>query len=64
MSVIPPGAEGDSMCILLGAGTPFILRRIADKADPYTVIGEYYTHGMMDSKVLDAVESVRQFVLR
>ena len=40
----------DSICILFGAQTPFVLRQ---ECDDWILLGECYIHGMMDGKAFD-----------
>ena len=55
MGLVPPGTEeGDLVCIIAGAPTPYLLRRFkhsSSKTFPmelYQLVGECYIHGRMD----------------
>jgi hypothetical protein len=58
MGLAPPRArQGDLVCVLFGAATPFLLRRYVDTKGKYgaegllyQLVGECYIHGMMDGK--------------
>ena len=43
--------EGDSVCIILGCPTPFVLRQVDEG---YRVVGPCYVHGLMDGQALEA----------
>ena len=45
--------NGDKIFVLLGCGTPVILR---PHGDAYKLIGECYVHGIMYDKVIDDLE--------
>ena len=52
----PETLEGDLVCIILGATTPFILREdiVRDGEQcMYRLVGESYVHGLMDGKGLE-----------
>ncbi|MCJ1380671.1 hypothetical protein MMC17_003779 [Xylographa soralifera] len=52
MGLVPEeAAPGDVVCLLLGGAVPFILRR---SNQCWTLIGEAYTHGMMDGEAVPA----------
>jgi hypothetical protein len=42
--------EGDTVCILLGAAVPFILRK--QENDEFACIGEVYVDGVMDGEIM------------
>lgn len=47
----------DKICILFGAKTPFILRRLASTTSPrYQLVGHAYVHGIMHGEALSAME--------
>lgn len=55
MGLVPPGTEeGDVVCIIAGAPTPYLLRRFKHSssktfpAELYQLVGECYIHGRMD----------------
>jgi hypothetical protein len=62
LAIVPPGTKQDDMiCIIHGAQTPLILRRMCNnnredktKTDIYAFVGECYVHGMMKGEMLDA----------
>jgi hypothetical protein len=45
---------GDIVCILYGGKVPFILR---PESDHYLLVGESYTHGMMDGEMVTKWEA-------
>ena len=46
--------QGDIIIVLLGFGTPFVVRRIpSSKPDRCWFIGEYYIHGTMNGAALE-----------
>jgi hypothetical protein len=54
----PADAEpGDEICVILGLVVPFVVRRVADKPDQYTLIGECYIDGYMDDDHLERPHS-------
>ena len=51
--------EGDVICVFLGSGVPYVLRPNAagaGKGPTFSLIGECYLHGIMNSEVLDMLE--------
>ncbi|MCJ1406586.1 hypothetical protein MMC19_000652 [Ptychographa xylographoides] len=51
MGLFPVGTEpGDSVCILLGGATPFILKHCGEHSH---LVGECYIHGLMDGEAMD-----------
>ena len=51
--------EGDVICVLLGSGVPFVLRPNvagAGETSTFSLVGESYLHGIMNSEVLDMLE--------
>jgi hypothetical protein len=57
--------EGDIVTILLGSGTPFILRK---QGEEFLLAGECYVHGQMDGEAIEQYEDgdreVEEFKLR
>lgn len=50
----PWNAEsGDSVCVLYGGATPFLLRKAVD-SDTFTLVGECYVYGIMNGEALRA----------
>lgn len=50
----PWNAEvGDSVCVLYGGATPFLLRKAID-SDTFTLVGECYVYGIMNGEALGA----------
>ena len=48
----PWNAEvGDSVCVLYGGATPFLLRKAVD-SDTFTLVGECYVYGIMNGEAL------------
>lgn len=47
---------GDLVCMVAGADVPYVLRPLAGKEDTFTLIGEAYIHGIVDSGELIAEE--------
>ncbi len=48
---MPEGTqEGDMVCVVFGAKTPFILRK---QEDNYVLVGECYMHGLMNGQALE-----------
>lgn len=46
--------QGDVIVVFLGAGTPFVVRRIpSSKPSRYWFIGECYIHGIMNEEALE-----------
>lgn len=55
MGMVPPLCKPtDVVCIILGALTPYIIRRSSDNETSYEIVGECYMHGMMDGEMLEA----------
>ena len=56
MGMAPPHVkEGDSVCVLLGARVPFLLRQ---ESKFYTLVGELYlSDGLMTGKAIDMMEA-------
>jgi hypothetical protein len=69
MAIVPPFAkQGDQICIICGAQTPFVLRKrereipagddhTASQGEveyecQYKLVGECYVHGVMDGEVM------------
>jgi hypothetical protein len=69
MAIVPPFAkQGDQICIIFGAQTPFVLREwereipagddhtgSQDEAEykcQYKLVGECYVHGIMDGEMM------------
>lgn len=51
VGLVPFNAQlGDSICVLPGASTPFVLRR---EGDTFRFVGDCYIHGLMDGEVVD-----------
>jgi hypothetical protein len=57
-------APGDIICILLGAETPYILRRDENDSEYYKLVGETYIHGIMQGEALKRDGSLQQFKIR
>jgi hypothetical protein len=57
VGLVPPGTcIQDSICIIFGAQTPFIVRsREKRHKTYYTLIGESYFHGMMDGEMMKEI---------
>jgi hypothetical protein len=53
-------APRDIVCILLGAETPYILRRDENDSRYYKLVGETYIHGIMQGEALKRGEFLRQ----
>ncbi|TVY83624.1 Heterokaryon incompatibility protein 6 OR allele [Lachnellula suecica] len=53
MGLIPPGSQnGDLVCIIQGAQTPYVLRAsMSGSSTAYRIVGECYVHGMMDGEM-------------
>lgn len=66
LGLAPAGArEGDQLCILYGGPVPFILRQMLPTTNKYTLVGECFALGLMDSEGLDANRFLtQQFELR
>jgi hypothetical protein len=45
---------GDQICLLLGGRTPFVIRATGDNR--YRLLGECYTHGLMDGQAMDGLD--------
>jgi hypothetical protein len=52
--------QGDLVCILLGGNVPFVLRK--EKESYFTLIGESYTHGLMNGEAMKDLEEGRVFI--
>ncbi|KAM5349536.1 hypothetical protein ACJ41O_006041 [Fusarium nematophilum] len=44
---------GDRICVIYGAGVPFVLRPLMEAANHYQLIGECYLHGIRGPKFVD-----------
>ncbi|KAF2814105.1 HET-domain-containing protein [Mytilinidion resinicola] len=55
-------AEGDIVCVFLGAKTPYVLRPTGQGT--YTLVGEVYLHGAMHGEILEGSPDVQKLVLR
>ena len=56
MGLAPDSAQkGDTVAILLGGTTPYVLRQ---KGDDYEFLRESYVHGIMDGHALQVYEEV------
>jgi hypothetical protein len=52
MAIVPPfSREADMICIINGARTPYVLRKTADCARLYELIGCCYVHGVMEGEI-------------
>lgn len=52
MGMVPRAAkEGDSICVFLGAKTPFVLRPAGN--GKYRLVGECYVHGLMSGEIMN-----------
>lgn len=61
MGMVPPRCEPtDVVCIILGAETPYIIRRSGDNDTSYELVGECYMHGMMDGEMMVEPVEVEQ----
>lgn len=58
MGMVPPLCKpSDLVCIIMGAETPYIIRRSSNDDDTsYEIVGECYIHGMMDGEMLETGE--------
>ena len=59
LGLAPTGAlEGDSVCIILGAVTPFVIRDSVQESTEvcYSLVGECYVHGLMNGEGLEIGE--------
>ena len=55
LGLAPAGArEGDQLCVLYGGPVPFILRQTFPTTIKYTLVGECFALGLMNSEGLDA----------
>jgi hypothetical protein len=45
---------GDRICLFLGGRTPFVIRATEDNR--YRLLGECYTHGIMDGQAMDGLD--------
>lgn len=65
LAMVPPGAEeGDSLVILYGLYTPFVLRRVpGDGPKRFVMVGEAYVHGVMDGEAMKEVRNPDMFDL-
>lgn len=65
LAMVPPGAEeGDSLVILYGLYTPFVLRRVSgDGPKRFVMVGEAYMHGMMDGEAMQEERKPEMFDL-
>jgi hypothetical protein len=63
--------SGDLVCIILGAETPFVLRRhgmeqsIGNQNTPrfYSLVGECFVYGMMYGEMIDSSDEIEEFTL-
>jgi len=59
MGCVPPTSKaGDLVAIILGANTPYVLRKNATKPDTYLLVGECYMDGMMDGEMMGVLPRV------
>jgi hypothetical protein len=54
LAMVPPGTEeGDSLVILYGLHTPFVLREVPGEGPKrFVMVGEAYVHGVMDGEAM------------
>ena len=77
---MPPGTViGDSVCVVIGGGTPYILRQPSTGGQPsktgedsraeesstfsYILMGECYMPGMMDSEMMNLGKLVEESIM-
>ena len=68
MGMVPPKSKvGDLVSLLLGAKTPYVLRRSVDKTpgnrDTYVLVGECYMDGMMDGEMMGILPRMERLVI-
>jgi hypothetical protein len=54
-------APGDTICVILGAIAPYVLRKISDGG--FKLVGEAYVHGIMDGEAMDMGLDEEEFCL-
>ena len=53
MGMVPQGSRpGDLLVVILGAKTPYVLRRCGRVKDSFELVGECYVDGMMDGEMM------------
>ena len=68
MGMVPPKSKaGDLVALLLGAKTPYVLRRSVDETlrnkDTYELVGEGYMDGMMDGEMMGTLPRMERLVI-
>jgi hypothetical protein len=65
IGLVPDSAEvGDTVCLLYGGRTPYVLRKLGDDGD-WRFIGESYIHGLMAGEGMSRPDiAVEELVLR
>ncbi|KAF8860223.1 hypothetical protein BDZ45DRAFT_649084 [Acephala macrosclerotiorum] len=53
---------GDEICVLYGGAYPFVLR--PDEDGCHTIVGDSYTHGLMEGEAMDESFPVCDFILK
>lgn len=74
MGITTRGVQrGDVVCLIYGTNVPFILQKVhvdedevenKDKAITYTIVGEAYVHGLMDSEGLRDLQDDKSIEIR
>lgn len=63
MEMVPPGTiSGDLVAILLGAKTPYVLRRNS-RRDGFELVGECYVDGMMDGEMMGMIPRMERLAI-
>ena len=63
-SILPnEAAAGDLIIVVLGATTPYLLRKVGDSnSGEYKMLGPCYVHGWMEGELWDSESGVKDFV--
>jgi len=56
LGLAPSSQESDSVCIIYGTKTPYVVRYVGGELEGYTLVGGCYVMGAMDREVVEACD--------